>query len=147
MSVCSRKYRTTRSRSSVTSCGSGGGRFAPGAPDPLDGLVGLEAPGAAGAGLAGGGVEEGGVGSAGVVGSIEVRTLLRRGHESVEWWRIGIATDDVTDVHADGLALHLAELPVVDEREPDPAAEVHHTGQSGHAVERTRLAPEVPGQR
>src|SRR4029079_7922847 len=78
---------------------------------------------------------------------IETRTLLRRRHESVDRRRVGIATDDVADALADRLALGLAELPVVEERELDAAAEVEDARDRGHAVERPCLAPEVALER
>src|SRR6476469_4927523 len=126
------------SRNSVTSCGNGGGRFAA---DDEGATVGVGALGPGGTGGVGGGVDDG------VVGSIEVRTLLRRGHESVDRRRIRVATDDVADAHSDALALGLAELAVVEERELHTPAEVDHADQSGHAVERTGLAAEVALER
>src|SRR5215216_1258105 len=82
-----------------------------------------------------------------MVGSIEVGTLLRRRHESVDRRRIGIVPDDVADAHPDHLALLLTELAVVEERELDAATEVEDPGESGHAVERPGFAAEVALER
>src|SRR5882757_931365 len=139
------------SRNSVTSCGNGGGLFADEG-GPVEGGADVDGADAAVSALGTVGVV-GGVGAVdedgddGVVGSIEVRTLLRRGHESVDRRRIRVATDDVADAHSDAVALGLAELTVVEERELHAPAEVDHADQSGHAVERTGLAAEVALER
>ena len=61
--------------------------------------------------------------------------------------RVRVGADDVADVHVRRIALGSGEVAVVDEGERQAATDVDDPGETGDALERAGLRPELPGDR